>query len=76
MALFFIAALTLLAFGCTSTGKSIPAKPESRSPAKIPEAYSADLKSRLDHILDNHLRPKDAIKALDQFEIDSYNITR
>ena len=68
-------ALALLGHGCVSMEKSEATAVETPSQGKIIErSYGADLKSRLDYIIDRRLDESEAVKVLDLVAIENYDI--
>jgi hypothetical protein len=70
-----LVALALFGYGCASIEKPRPANVDpARQKKSIESHYGADLKSRLDYILERRLNESEAVKVLDIFAIDVYDI--
>lgn len=75
IASFLLVALALFGYGCASTEKPQPTAVDAAPPGRTTgKPYGRDLKSRLDHIIDHRLNESEAIKVLDVFAVDDYNI--
>ncbi len=79
-AITLLLAFALFAYGCTSTGMprqtavDPPSAKKSLPGESSEKAYAADLKSRLDYIIDHRLSASAAVKVLDVFVLDDYDI--
>ena len=71
-----IGLISLLATGCVSVASTGAARtPSAGAPLASPEmAADADLKSRLDRIIDGRLSGREAVRALGTFRIGGYDI--
>ena len=75
MAILLPIALALLGHGCVSMEKSEAIAVDTPSQGKIIErSYGADLKSKLDYIIDRRLEESEAVKVLGVFAIEDYDI--
>jgi hypothetical protein len=75
MAICLLIGLVLFGFGCESIEKAEPTAVDAMSPRKNVEgSYGADLKSKLNYIIDRRLNEKEAIKVLKVFAIEDYDI--
>jgi len=65
----------LFGYGCASIEKPEPKAVHAAAPRKSTERpYGADLKSRLNYIIDRRLTESEAVKVLDVFTFDNYDI--
>ena len=68
-------ALALLGHGCVSMEISKAKAVDTPSQGNITErSYGADLKSKMDYIIDRRLDESEAVKVLGRFTIEEYDI--